>query len=1063
MQAGDTHPNPGPSNKKRGKTVKFPCGVCSRRVQWNSKAIQCDMCSTWFHAKCMGIGWEVFHAYEQHESYSWLCCTCGLPNIGSSYFSGNPINLSNSFESLASLSPSALPSATSSPSKPQRDCGRPTNNLKVVTVNLNSLISDKKRARFATMVDSVNPDIILGTETKLDSDFNTAELSLPNYRVFRKDRNKKGGGVLIAVRDNLTSCELDIQTSCELLWVKIQDAKRKFKSSIFGCFYNPPPSKDSNVEAFTDSVREVKSQHPNSNVYIGGDFNLRDIEWNNTTVRANGEHKTSCNLLLDSMQTHSFEQVVHAPTRGDSTLDLFFTNRPDSVKNVQVIPGISDHNIVECNLEVNIQPNRKTPRKVYKYDQANKDGIERDLKSFHACYFNGHQNHRSVEENYNLIKKHLLAIQENNIPSKKVSGNFSYPWINDPIRKLINQRKSMYTKLRARGLKPRETPRYIEFDKFVNNSIEQGYADYINGLFANPEEPSANKKRFYNFCKAQRKDQFGVPPLKCNGNLISDPKEKADVLNKHLANAFTREDLTNQPDKGESPFPTMQDITITPKGVAKLLTSLNTNKASGPDSISANLLKLVGEGIAPIIASFFQQTLDRGELPSDFKSAYVSPIHKKGQRSDPGNYRPISLTCILCKTIEHIVTKNLMTHLEDNSILSNLQHGFRANRSCETQLLLTIHNFAESLNMQKQLDAVLLDFTKAFDRVAHMRLLHKLQYYGIKGQNLAWITSFLQNRRQRVVLDGSFSDETDVLSGVPQGTVLGPVLFLCFINDIAEKLNSDIRLFADDALLFREVESEDDAAELQRDLNSLQDWAREWQMEFNAKKCYVLHITNKRRVHHHNYTLNGESLEKVHNHAYLGVILDDKLNWNAHVDHICSKATRTLNYIQRNLHSCPAQVREQAYFTYVRPQVEYASSIWNPGTVRNINAVEKVNRRAARFVKNDYARRSSPTAMIKSLKWNTLQDRRKINDLCQMHKIAHNKFNVDFSEILTPYESRTRSHHRAFLNNFQPRVEAYRNSFFPRVTPPWNRLPPDIIDTQDTKALRQQLTSRLNY
>ena len=184
------------------------------------------------------------------------------------------------------------------------------------------------------------------------------------------------------------------------------------------------------------------------------------------------------------------------------------------------MPGISDHNIIKCNLKENIQPNHKTPWKVYKYDQANREGIEGDLKSFHTCYFNGHQNHCSVEENYNLKKKHLLAIQENNIPSKRCLAT-SYPWINDPICRLINQHKSMYTRLRAPGLKPQETYKYIEFDKFVNNSIKQGYTDYMNRLFANPDKSSDNKKWFYRLCKAQHKGQFGVPPLKCNGNVAA--------------------------------------------------------------------------------------------------------------------------------------------------------------------------------------------------------------------------------------------------------------------------------------------------------------------------------------------------------------------------------------------------------------------------------------------------------------------------------------------------------------------------------------------------------------
>ena len=232
-------------------------------------------------------------------------------------------------------------------------------------------------------------------------------------------------------------------------------------------------------------------------------------------------------------------------------------------------------------------------------------------------------------------------------------------------------------------------------------------------------------------------------------------------------------------------------------------------------------------------------------------------------------------------------------------------------------------------------------------------------------------------------------------------------------------------------------------------------------MEFNAKKCFFLNITNKRRIFRRKYKLNNIELENVHSHPYLGVVIDDKLNWNEHVDYVSSKTTKSLNFVKRNLKKTPHATRELAFRTYVRPQLEYATPIWNPSTARNITSLEKVNRRGARFVHDDYRQHSSPTAIIKGLEWNTLQNRRHINDLCFMHKLAHGKLNISLDQILTPLPQRTRSNHRAYKNTFQPSCNAMKNAFFPRVVPSWNRLPPTLVDIPDTKTFRAKLSQHL--
>ena len=276
------------------------------------------------------------------------------------------------------------------------------------------------------------------------------------------------------------------------------------------------------------------------------------------------------------------------------------------------------------------------------------------------------------------------------------------------------------------------------------------------------------------------------------------------------------------PDKGPSPYDAMTPITITTPGVQKLLQNLQPHKATRPDSIPARLLKELSTETAPALAHIYQTSLNAGTVPDDWKMAHVVPIFKKGDKCKASNYRPVSLTAICSKVMEHILHSNVIGHFEQHSILTDAQHGFRSKRSCETQLITTIQDLASGMSDGHQIYAILLDFAKAFDKVPHQRLLYKLHHYGIRGPTLSWIESFLTSRKQHVLTEGAISSEAEVDSGVPQGTVMGPLLFLAFINDLPEVVKSPVRLLADDCLIFRSIKSSRDTTILQQDLTALE-------------------------------------------------------------------------------------------------------------------------------------------------------------------------------------------------------------------------------------------------
>ena len=265
----------------------------------------------------------------------------------------------------------------------------------------------------------------------------------------------------------------------------------------------------------------------------------------------------------------------------------------------------------------------------------------------------------------------------------------------------------------------------------------------------------------------------------------------------------------------------MLPIQISTDGIVKLLKELILQKAPGPDCITATILKTCAEQVAPLLQQIFQKSLDTGELPLDWQKANVTPIFKTGNRSDPANYRPVSLTSIPCKMLEHIIHTNIMRHLEQYKVLNDEQHGFRRGRSCETQLALSVNDLAKVLGRQSQADVVIMDFSKTFDLVPHQRLLSKLCHYGITGKLHNWMQNFLTMRTQQVVLEGVSSSSITVTSGVPQWMVLGPLLFILYLNDLPEGISSQVRLLADDCILYREINTLIDCQDLQKDINTL--------------------------------------------------------------------------------------------------------------------------------------------------------------------------------------------------------------------------------------------------
>lgn len=543
--------------------------------------------------------------------------------------------------------------------------------------------------------------------------------------------------------------------------------------------------------------------------------------------------------------------------------------------------------------------------------------------------------------------------------------------------------------------------------------------------------------------------------------MVENTKEKANVLNEQFQRAFSIESKSNPiPDKGKSTYPIMNNITISTQGVSKLLRQINPHKATGPDQICGKVLKELSEEIATIITCIFQKTLDSGKIPTDWKHANVCPVFKKGDKRNAINYRPISLTCILSKIMEHIIASNIMSHLEKKNILYDLQHGFRSSRSCETQLVSFIQELSRNNNNNIQTDVIVMDFAKAFDKVPHKRLLYKLKHYGIDTNTLNWIEDFLTSRTQTVILDGEISEKIQVTSGVPQGTVLGPILFLVYINDFHEYIkHSTLRLFADDSIIYKTIRNTSDAQKLQEDLDAAAKWEKDWLMSFHPDKCSVLHVTSKRTPIPHDYILHNHILQKETSTKYLGITIQNDLKWDRHINNITATASKQLNFIKRNLKVHSTEIKSKAYTSLVRPKLEYSCSVWDPHTKSQTQQLEMVQRRAARYTCNRFHNTSSVSDMTHQLKWPELTHRRARTRIIFFYKVVHHLVAIYPPNLLIPSDKRTRQYtHDHSFKHIQTTKDTYKYSFYPRTLIQWNLLPAVAVQCTTLDSFKEQVS-----
>ena len=558
--------------------------------------------------------------------------------------------------------------------------------------------------------------------------------------------------------------------------------------------------------------------------------------------------------------------------------------------------------------------------------------------------------------------------------------------------------------------------------------------------------------------------------------MTQNDEEKAEELNSFFASVFTEEPVGPPPDFPCKDVFAVTNVDINEEQMMKALKNLNHAKSPGPDEIHPRMLKELAEELALPLTTLFRKSIQQGKIPNQWKEAEVRPIFKKGDKSSPGNYRPVSLTSIICKIFEGFIRDTLYKHTTDNDLLSNDQYGFTKGRSCTTQLLVTINDWLTKLDEDTPVDAIYLDLRKAFDTVPHKRLIKKLEGYGVGGNLLKWIEDFLSDRTQFVSINGNCSEKIKVTSGVPQGSVLGPTLFIYYINDMPTGITCDMKIFADDTKIYSPMTSQAEQTTLQDSLHGLVEWTEKWLVKFNNDKCKVLHMGKNNPEH--NYCMKEGTEESIlqttTGEKDLGVIVDPDLNFEQHINEKVKKANSISGLMIRTINYKTKDIMVPLYKTLIRPILEYANAVWSPHLRKYIDSIEGVQRR---FTKNiigmgdmDYEKR------LKCLNLPSLEYRRIRGDMIEVFKIMHeyydpkttsnlfecqvtNDTNSTNNNISNPGMN-TRGHVYK-LTKLRRNTKSFQEFFTNRIVNLWNSLPKEAVNATSLNAFKNQLDKSL--
>ena len=935
--------------------------------------------------------------------------------------------------------------------------------LRIMYTNIDGLLA--RKLELNDYIREKEPNIICLTETKLSPDIGI--IINEKYNIWRKDRKKKGGGGVMILTDtsiNVKNVEYG-QNDAEIVSIQIEENSAPMQTII--TTYVPPKTNSWKTDEYekllndtTENLRRIIKL--NKKVLLAGDFNCKDVNWD--TFESFGSENSWGEQLLTLTMENAMKQWVQENTRyrGDnepSRLDLVFSKGLELTKDIDYICplGKSDHVVLEMEIETDTKRRNEEHKKIRRnFRKANIEGLKEYFDDVDWEIIKSKEN---IQEKYSTFLNLYNIGIESHVPMYKGTTIGKKEWFNKACVTAKRKRDEAWKKLKKnRTLANKENYKVARnvYSKVRRDEEEKYEKDIIDKC---KEQP----KLFYRFINGRTKSRNGVEKIKVGDHTYDEPKEISEILNKKFQEVFTPETEFNEPHRNDKARK-MIDFSVRKEQLMKIIKNLDGNKAIGPDGVSGHIIKECREQLIEPIYDIIKCSIETGEVPTEWKRADIIPIHKGGKQDEPLNYRPISLTSIICKLCEIIIKEQWTKYLENENIISSKQYGFREKRSCVTNLLSFYSRVIEMTQERHGwVDCIYLDLKKAFDKVPHRRLLWKLEEMGgLTGRNIAWMRNYLDGRQMRTIVKGEMSDWRGVTSGVPQGSVLAPIMFLIYINDMPKEIKSYMSLFADDAKLLRKIEKTKDCESLQEDLNKILEWSIKWEMEFNVNKCHVMEMGISEKRPTWKYKMGEEELKKVHEEKDLGVIIQDSLKPEKHIGKIFGETYRMLRNIRAAFHHMSGEMMKKILTTMIRPKLEYAAVIWSPHLKKDINKVERIQRTATKMVPElevlEYEER------LREMGLPTLKQRRERGDMITIYKLLNKLEVIDNDKLLQREmgENRhTRGHSRK-LKKGRCLKDTKKHSFPQRSIVAWNNLPEEIVTSKCVHKLKEKLDNYRN-
>ena len=919
-----------------------------------------------------------------------------------------------------------------------------------------------KGSEICTLIDEQKPHVLALTEFGAGSAVSDGEVGIDGYTLYRGTHSSGGGGLgkgVAAYVDNTlnhSACPLfeEMDFDCST-WFRVKLSNNK--SLLVGVVYRSPNSNEENNNQLLAMLRLAATVRCDY-LTLCGDYNLPRIDWSvNQCFDSEGSFSQAFLNLIEDL---SLNQHATNPTRfrGEqrSCLDLVFTNEESMVDEIRELPpiGKSDHVCQKWDLLVGEVIFRNTAVLRRNFKRADWNSIKSDVKDFQV----------DNEDSPSVINEKLVAMvndtKTRNVPlCRPKSLKYRLPW------------------MRNAGIKRRRLAKWKSWKRFKQTKLLSDYDAYkhernrlndcirtakmrfekqlIDGMRENPN-------LYHGHCRRSLKSKQGVSNvIDGAGKLTETEEEAASALNIYYQSVFTKDN----PQLPTPEFPSLtqeklEDVVVSVESVEEALTNLNPNKAAGPDDVESRFLKECAEEIAPTLCQLFRRSMDEGEVPSMWKEAHIIPIHKKGNRAVMANFRPVALTSIISKVFEKIICSAILSFLTRNRLITPQQHGFVRGRSCQTNILLCLERWTASLDSGNSIDVAYFDYSKAFDKVSHRLLMVKIKAYGIDGLLLAWIETYLRDRKQRVVVGNAKSSWLEVVSGTTQGTVLGFLLFLIFINDLPKTCSQEdeslVALLADDTKTFQEMN--DDAAQhpsnqraLQERIDKIAQWALDWRMEINPTKSKVMHIG--RNNPGLPYSINGTQIEAVSTEKDIGFWITDDLSPSTHVHKARNKAMGEISRIRRNFSFIDKKAFCLLYNQRVRPHLDHGMAACPPSTSAESKMLETVQSKATALVQG--LKHLNSEERRKSLGLMRLEDRRERGDLIEVFKILKGLTRIDPSLFWEVREARNGAR---LVKELAVNGRKQRHSFFSyRVIQRWNLLPTEVKTAPSLLTFKNRL------